>query len=584
MVLLLAFAFLSGFVTILAPCIWPLLPIILSSSLNGGKAKSLGLTLGIMTSFSVLILSISYLVRLFGLDPNVIRLLAVLVLVIMGLSLIIPSFSHMMEGLLSRLSGKFGPSQTKRGFIGGFITGCSLGVIWTPCTGPILATVATLAATSNISLGTILVTIVYVTGLGIPLFFFSYSGGRIIAKTRFVNGFTGIIQRIFGFIILLTALAIYTNFDKVIQIKLLDLFPSYTQFLIGLESNPGVKKQLDVLKGVGNQKDKTVDKPFDIANSQGLPNLGIAPEFTGITKWLNLPNGKQELTMQDLRGKVVLLDVWTYTCINCIRTLPHVTSWYEKYKDQGFVVIGLHSPEFEFEKKTENVQNAIKQYTINYPVAQDNDFATWRAYNNEYWPAEYLIDKDGHIRHVHFGEGNYNETESAIQSLLKEIGKPVINALDEKPDETPKTRLSPETYLGSARMMYYFPNGALGNGTQNLTLKQGISQNTYSLGGIWNITNEQAEAGESAVLELNFTAEKVFLVLRPGNTISKIKVLLDGKAVDSTNAGTDVQDGIITVNTDRLYNLIDLKGKVENHILRLEFQTPGIEVFAFTFG
>lgn len=584
MALLLAFAFLSGFVTILAPCIWPLLPIILSSSINGGKAKSLGLTFGIMVSFSVLILSISYLVHLFGVDPNFIRLLAVLILVIMGLSLVIPSFSRMIERLLSRLSGKFGPSQTRRGFMGGFITGCSLGVIWTPCTGPILATVAALAATSSVNLGTISVTIVYVAGLGIPLFFFSYGGGKLIIKTRFVNGFTGIIQKIFGFIILLTALAIYTNFDKVIQIKLLDLFPSYTQFLIGLESNPGVKNQLDILKGVSNQKDKIVGKPFDMGSLQSLPNLGVAPEFTDITKWLNLPAGTQVLSMGDLRGKVVLLDVWTYTCINCIRTLPHVTSWYEKYKDQGFVVIGLHSPEFEFEKKTENVQNAIKQYHISYPVAQDNNFGTWKAYNNQYWPAEYLIDKNGHIRHTHFGEGNYDETESDIQKLLQETGKQISSPLDKMPDETPQSQISPETYLGSTRMMYYFPNGSIGNGTQNLNLGQNIDQNTFSLGGIWNITDENAVAGDNATLELNFTAQKVFLVLKPGQKPGTIKVLLDGKVVDSSNAGEDVQNGIVTVDTDRLYMLIDLKGKTENHILKLEFQTPGIQGFAFTFG
>src|SRR3989344_1147011 len=222
MIVLLLFAFISGLVTILAPCIWPILPIVLSSSLNGGKSKSLGITLGIMASFSVFILSISYLVQLFGVDPNVIRLFAVIILVIMGFSMIIPAFSQVLEGTLSRLSGRFGQSQNRNGFSGGFLTGCSLGIIWTPCTGPILATIATLAATTSLNLGIIFVTIVYVIGLGIPLFLFSYGGQRLIAKTRFVSGLTERIQQIFGVILLLTALAIYTNYDKVLQVKLLD--------------------------------------------------------------------------------------------------------------------------------------------------------------------------------------------------------------------------------------------------------------------------------------------------------------------------------------------------------------------------
>ncbi len=582
MLILLFFAFLSGLVTIFAPCIWPLLPIILSSSLNGGKAKSLGITLGIMASFSIFILSISYLVSLFGLDPNIIRLFAVIVLVIMGLSMIVPAFSSILEGMLSRLSGRFGQSQTRSGFGGGFLTGCSLGIVWTPCTGPILATIATLAATTSLNLGIILVTIVYVIGLGIPLFFFSYGGGKLIAKTRFVSGFTGRIQQIFGVVILLTALAIYTNYDKVLQVKLLDSFPSYSQFLIGLETNPAVKEQLDILKGSKEKEtDEMIGKPFSMPDSSSLPNLGRAPEFVGITRWLNT---EKPLTMRELRGKVVLIDFWTYTCINCIRTLPFVTGWYEKYRDKGFVVVGVHTPEFEFEKKTENVLQAMKQYNINYPVAQDNDYATWNAYNNQYWPAEYLIDAAGVIRRTHFGEGQYDETEKAIQELLKERGSQVNQDIIQMPDQTPKARYSPETYLGSSRMQYLYPNGSTGNEKKVFELSKNIPQNYFSFGGEWTIDSENAISGINAVLEYNFIANKVFLVLRPGSAKQnvQVKVFIDGKVVGSSNAGQDVKDGIITIDQDRLYNLIQLKN-AENHLLRLEF-TPGIEAFAFTFG
>lgn len=614
MIILLFFAFISGLVTILAPCIWPLLPIILSSSLNGGKAKSLGITLGIMVSFSVFILSISYLVQLFGLDPNVIRLLAVIVLVIMGLSMIVPTLSRILEGMLSRLSGRFGQSQNRSGFGGGFLTGCSLGVVWTPCTGPILATIATLAATTSLNLGIILVTIVYVMGLGIPLFFFSYGGGKLIAKTRFVGGFTGRIQQVFGVVLLLTALAIYTNYDKVLQVKLLDAFPSYTSFLIGLESNSAVKTQLDILKGKKENKAlEMVGKPFNMTDSNSLPNLGRAPEFVGITHWLNTD---KPLTMTGLAGKVVLIDIWTYTCINCIRTLPYVTSWYEKYKDKGFVVVGVHSPEFEFEKKTENVQNAIKQYNITYPVAQDNNFTTWNAYSNQYWPAKYLIDKDGNIRYSHFGEGKYEETEQAIQELLKEAGAKEISSKVNNPTYQNYAK-TPETYLGSKR-----------------------STDESILKGDWDIKEEFAQAGKKSSIEIPFNASKVFLVIVPnpvnltvypgdtlwgfaqryfnsgfdwkklqevnpgvvpekievGSTIlvpfegshflksvEKIPIYLDGKKVGNDSVGSDVKDGNVLLDTDRLYNLIDLKESYGQHLLRLEVP-QGIKVFAFTFG
>lgn len=579
MILLLGFAFLSGLVTILAPCIWPLLPIVLSSSAAGkNHIRPLGITLGIMLSFTIFTLAISFLVRIFHLDPNIVRLFAVIVLVLMGLSMIIPALSQIIELGVSRLSGKFGkPGQTqKTDFQGGFIAGLSLGVVWSPCAGPILASIAALAVTGQVTINVVFVTLAYVTGVGIPLFAFAYGGQRIMQKTRFISAYTGRIQQVFGIIMLLTALAIYTNYDKVIQLKLLNVIPGYTQLLTGFEKSNIVRQQLDALKG------KT---SLPTSDTNGLFNANIpAPEFVGITRWLNT---EKPLTMKELRGKVVLVDFWTYTCINCIRSLPHVTGWYEKYKDQGFVVIGVHTPEFEFEKDSKNVLNAIKQYNIHYPVPQDNDYGTWNAYNNQYWPAEYLIDAKGIIRRTHFGEGEYDQTEMAIQALLKEAGKQVSTSLENMPDQTPRTRTSREAYLGSQRMQYYYPNGSVGNGKQTFTLSNNLPDNNFSFGGEWNITDERAQAVKNPVLQFNFTASKVFLVLRPGsapNGQGKVKVFLDGKLVTTSNAGEDVKDGIVTIDTDRLYTLIDLKGKTETHILRLEFQTPGLEAFAFTFG
>lgn len=255
-------------------------------------------------------------------------------------------------------------------------------------------------------------------------------------------------------------------------------------------------------------------------------------------------------------------------------------------KDKGLVVVGVHSPEFEFEKKTENVQNAIKQYNITYPVAQDNDFQTWKAYNNQYWPAKYLIDAKGFIRYVHFGEGAYDETERVIQELLKEAGQEVSSGIESMPDETPRTRLSPETYLGSNRMQFYYPSGNTGNGRQTFTLSENLVPNSFSLGGEWEILDENAKTITNSVLNYRFYANKVFLVIKPpkGNSSTKVKVFLDGKIVDNLSAGEDVKGGEVLVNEDRLYNLIDLKGKTGDHVLKLEFENIGTEIFAFTFG
>lgn len=573
--LLFLFAFVSGLVTILAPCIWPLLPIVLAASATGKTHKKpLGITLGIIVSFSVLTLCISLLVRLLHFDPNVLRTLAVIVLLVFGVSLLMPSFGAVFELLISRLSSKLGQRRqtASDGFASGFVTGLSLGIVWTPCAGPILATMATLSALGQLSFTLVGMMVSYGIGVGIPLFAFAYGGQKLVSKTRFLSRYTGRVQQVFGVIILLTALAIFTNYDKVIQTNLLNAFPVLSSHLTGFESSGVVKEQLDALKGKQSSSE-----------ASGLLNAQVpAPDFTGGTKWLNTD---KPLTLADLKGKVVLVDFWTYTCINCLRTLPFVTSWYDKYKDKGFVVIGVHTPEFQFEHETSNVQQAIKMYNIHYPVVQDNNYAIWNNYNNEYWPAEYLIDSNGVIRRTHFGEGEYDQMEQAIQLLLKDAGKNVSSKLINMPDQTPKTQLSPETYLGSERMQYYYPDGSLTNGTQTFTFAPDLPTNAYGLGGEWTISDENAVTGNNAVLIYNFYADKVFLVLRPpsGKT-GTIKVFLDDKPVTKANAGQDVHDGVVTVDQDRLYNLIDLHNKPGTHLLRLEFETPGTQAFAFTFG
>ena len=459
--------------------------------------------------------------------------------------------------------------------LSGFLTGLILGIVWSPCGGPILASIAVLAATGQVHFTVVLVTLAYVIGVGIPLFGFIYGGQQLVARTRFLSKYTGRIQQIFGVIMILMAVAIYFNVDKLLQAKLLETFPAIGNSFDAFENNSAVTNQLNALKG-----STPIATPTD--NSSLLPYNVPAPEFSGITNWLNTDH---PLTMKELKGKVVLVDFWTYTCINCIRTLPHTESLYEKYKDQGFVVVGVHTPEFAFEKDTTNVANALKQFGITYPVAQDNNYGTWNAYGNEYWPAEYLIDANGNVRHTHFGEGEYDQTEKAVQVLLAEAGKSVPTSIETIPDLTPVQQSSPESYIGSDRAEYYFPDHVTKNGTRDYTLSNAIPVNSFSLGGTWTIENADAIAGKDATLSYHFNASNVFLVLRPGtNASAKLKIFLDGKPVDATNAGTDVANGEVTVDKDRLYNLIDLKGKYEDHVLRIEFENPGTQAFAFTFG
>jgi thiol-disulfide isomerase/thioredoxin len=299
--------------------------------------------------------------------------------------------------------------------------------------------------------------------------------------------------------------------------------------------------------------------------------------------WLNVD---QPLTLQSLRGKVVLVDFFTYSCINCIRTLPYLTSWYEKYRDQGLVVVGVHTPEFEFEKKTSNVADALKKYNIAYPVAQDNDFGTWQAYHNQYWPAHYLIDATGNIREYHFGEGNYVETEKAIQELLGEAGQRVASDTLSLATDTPGSKQTPETYLGSARMERFVSPEQVANSEQAYTLPERMPLDSFAFGGLWNVEKERALPFKGARLGLHFQGKKVFLVMAPAQAgqISQVQVLLDGKSIAAEVAGADVVSGKVAVSEDRLYEVVDLRGQTSEHTLELQFENGDTAVYAFTFS
>lgn len=580
MYLLLPIAFISGLATILAPCIWPLLPVVLSSTVQGHKKKPFGIVLGLIFSFTLATLTLSYLLKIFSFDPEILRLISVIVIAFLGFTLLIPRFTKYVELGISRLANRAGVKivRSEGGFWSGVVTGISLGIVWSPCAGPILAAVATLAATQQVDYFVFLITFSYAVGVGVPLFIFATVGTALFKKLQGVGKYTMPIQQAFGILMILSALAIYTGYDRELQFKLLERFPSYSNLLYKLENTEIVEMQIDDLVN----PDKTDTKLQESSKANMNDKTVRAPEFTGINNWLNIDS---PLTLkEDLKGKVVLIDFWTYTCINCIRTLPHVTSWYEKYKDEGFVVVGVHTPEFEFEKKTQNVENAIQQYDITYPVAQDNDYKTWRAYANRYWPAHYLIDAEGYVRYTHFGEGKYDETEKKIKELLSEAGNSPDASLVQLEDQTPKSMQTPETYLGLSRIAKFGSTQLPVEGENQYKYPSVLQKDYWALQGTWKLDDEFSETVANSKLKLNFTGQKVFLVIRPSTTYQQVSVSLNGQALTNDTAGSDVKESKITLDTDRLYEIVNSESGVITGELEFDFKDSGIQVFAFTFG
>ncbi len=307
----------------------------------------------------------------------------------------------------------------------------------------------------------------------------------------------------------------------------------------------------------------TIQPSTPVAEKIDFKNYGKAPDFVGINTWLN----SEPLTIKGLHGKVVLIDFWTYSCINCIRTLPHVTKWYDTYKDKGFVVVGVHTPEFDFEKDTGNVQDAIKHFGIHYPVAQDNEYATWRAYNNQYWPAEYLIDKNGDIVHVHFGEGEYDITENAIRSLLG-MGTAQEGVLNERLGDVK----SPEMYFGTSRLQNIAPEQIASLSPNVYSFPKELSLNKFALEGNWQFSTESIKlvSGEGKI-RLKFHAGKIYMVAS-SQSPTKLTIMVDGKSQPS-----------ITVKNSELYTMFD-SNDYSDHIIEIVMDTPGFEAFTFTFG
>lgn len=577
MLILILFAFVAGIVTILSPCILPILPIVLSGSITGGKSRPYGVVTGFIGSFTFFTLALSAIVKSTGISATNVRVFSVILLIFFGLTLVLPRLRHIFERIASTLANR-APRQKENtsGFWGGVLIGLSLGLVWTPCVGPILASVLTLAATSSVGGEAILITLAYAFGTSIPLLLIVHGGRKILTNVPWLTKHSAKIQQVFGVLMIIVAIGIYFNFDRKFQTYILRVFPSYGTGLTAFENNSFVQKELSRLQKESENSPTGVSRMVDFLST----DLGTAPELIPGGKWFN----SEPITLEKLKGKVVLVDFWTYTCINCIRTLPYLKSWHEKYKDKGLAIIGVHTPEFAFEKDPLNLQEAINDFGITYPVMQDNDYATWVAYDNQYWPAKYLVDPEGEIYYSHFGEGAYDQTEKAIQTLLNKIGSDVSDMKIDNP-EYKVTAGSREMYMGYLRIEYLSsPEKITHNTPGSYTAPIEIPVNTFALSGTWSIGEEYAAPQKGSRLVLHFDAKDVFLVMRPKNsgTIGSVKLLQNKTAIEN-GLGKDIKNSIITVEQNRLYELfkLDMRG---THIIELEFLDNNVELYAFTFG
>jgi thiol-disulfide isomerase/thioredoxin len=485
--------------------------------------------------------------------------------------MLIPALTVVFDRLVGFLPGLVKTDARGSGFGQGFLTGATLGLVWAPCAGPILSAVIIVAATQTLTLNSALVVFAFSIGVGIPLLAVTYGGRALIQRIRILSGNLLRIQQAFGVLVILTAVMIGFNLDTQFTAWATSAIPaSWTAGIDAFENSPIVQEQLAALGSGGRTA---------VNNSTVLGHYGPAADFVGGTGWIN----SVPLTRDDLKGKVVLVDFWTYSCINCIRTFPYLLDWYAKYKDYGFVIIGVHTPEFAFEHDTANVVQAVTQFGITYPVVQDNNYIIWGAYMNAYWPAEYLIDAQGQYRHFQFGEGNYTQTEQAIQALLAEAGHPVTAALTKGPSVNFSQNETPETYIGTDRQSgFASPEPVAGGKVLTYTFPSSLALNQFAVSGSWDFEPQYAqESAAGSKLTLHFFAQDVYLVMTSDQP-SIVTITSLTPTLASTSEDVNAQGGIL-VSTSRLYHLVHFSKAVEGTVT-LEFNSPGVRAFSFTFG
>ena len=552
---LLFVAFLGGLITGLSPCIVPVIPVVMAGGSTGtNKWRPYVIIAGLVVSFSLSVLFASSLLGFLHLPQDLLFWLGVALLGLLSVGLLIPKFGEVIERPFARLGASRYANEG-----GGFVLGLSLGLVFVPCAGPVLTAISVAAAHHRAGPTSLLVALFYAVGVTVPLLVLALVAQRATTSWSSLRNHLPTVRKVSGVVLGVATLAIAFNWLGSLQRDV----PGYTSALEDhIESTDSACIQLQHLSGehqnqfaaanarlegrkatcaatdqgnsqsghlaagatttttkttVAGATTTTTPRPsVFMANKTNLPDLGRAPNFTGITAWFNTP-GNQPLSLSELRGKVVLVDFWTYSCINCQRALPHVEGWYNDYKNDGLVVVGVSAPEFAFEHVVSNVENAAGSLGIDYPVAVDDNLATWDAYNNEYWPADYLIDPTGVVRAYTFGEGGYGTMEDNIRMLLTANGVTHLPPRTDVPDKTPTNEITPESYVGDDRLDNAVGTPVVPNKATVYHPPSTIPSNSLAFGGTWTVNNEEATAGSNATLGLQFTADDVYLVM--GGTV-----------------------------------------------------------------
>lgn len=572
----------AGVLTVLSPCILPILPVLLSATAPDGlRHRPFWIVLGLAFSFTVFGAVFSTFGTLLGLSNGALRNVALAILLFFGVSLLWPRLWDRLGARIGALAQKIPganrpPSEQGRG--GALLLGGSLGLLWAPCAGPILGIIITFAAVQGKFGRSLLLLTAYSLGAAVPMLLIGYGGRRLYRKILSLGKWGAIAHRVLGAVTIATVIALFFNVDTLL---LTHLPPS-------LFSSEAIEQRLAQIRPELREAPGAPRPAIAATNPGGasLPVLGEMPNFVKIVAWINSP----PLSPAGLRGKVVLVDFWTYSCINCIRTLPHIIGWYEKYRNDGLVVVGVHTPEFAFEKNEANVRRAVARFGIHYPVALDNFYGTWEAYGNHYWPADYLFDAQGRLRLVHFGEGKYGETERAIQSLLMEAK--LLHAPQPLTEGVPTVDFSrihsPETYIGYARAEdFASPQPQAHDRPREYTAPAALGLNEWALRGTWTVSAHSAKlVAAGGGVRFHFRAPKLNLVMNGSGRRVAANVLLDGKAIPADARGADVgPEGRVVVGTARLYNLVALPaGDRGDHVFEIDFRDPDVKLYAFTFG
>jgi cytochrome c biogenesis protein CcdA/thiol-disulfide isomerase/thioredoxin len=596
MLVLLLFALIAGAGTAITPCVLPVVPALLASSATGGRRRPIGIVIGLAVTFTIAIVLLAQLVKGIGLASGAARTFAIVVLIVFGVALLIPDVTARVEAPLSRLA-RFGPKTRGDGFWSGLAVGGALGFVCAPCAGPILAAVTSVSASSGANARVVAVAIAYSVGLSAVMLVYAFAGRAVINRIRRIGRGYGV-QRALGVVLLATGVLMAFNVDVRFEEDLAN-DASLPAFLVdpthALETSNAVQNRLASLRPtsrfVAAQKVASTKPVSTLAEREvaipgvktpSLQDLGSAPEFADTQDWFNTP-GDRPLTLKELRGHVVLIDFWTYTCINCLRTLPYVKGLYAQYHKYGLDVIGVETPEFTFEQEASNVRQAIASDGIKYPVVQDNKYGTWDAWQNEYWPAEYLVDANGQVRHYQFGEGDYKESEAAVRALLADAGATSLPPPMTATAIMPSAGLgTPETYLNTQRQQGF--TTPIHNGVFDYGAPSSLNVNQFALKGPWYGSSESiTPAASGASISGAVQAAKVYLVLTSaGNVPRQGRVLLDGQPIPNAHAGADVKNGVLTVTNERLYSLVSFP-TAQQFAFTVQLP-PDVTAYDFTFG